>query len=215
MKRFQLDLPRPVLISAAVIVAVVVLFAVLVPLLGGTRDDAVSLSARLSGEIQSAQTALTQSAEDVAYVKANQARYETLMKGSQLVPHTRRAAITQLQNVARQQGLTKLNYTFTAAAANSATSANSQPQSAGYTVAVEAIQLDLGAAFDGQIYRFFADILAEFPGSIVIDEFSLTRSPIITETDLAAVARGEGALVAGEARLLWRTAQAAQQEDKK
>lgn len=217
MKRLlsAIDLPKPVLIATSVIVVVLILIAAAVPLLGGARDDAQMLTTRLNSELQGANSAIRQNREDVAYVTENVARYEALMKGPLLVPHTRRAAVAHLQEIARQYGLSRLNYSFTAAASNSLAAVQNQSQAGGYTVGVESIQVDVAAAVDGQIYRFFDDILTAFPGSIVIEQFTLSRNPFITEGDLALIAAGQGGLVSGEARLSWRTAQAVQTEEKK
>lgn len=193
------NLPRHVLISSGVILGALLLFAILVPVLGGARDDSFSENSRLQGEISRVRTALNQSKTDQDYVKNNVEAYESLLKSDRLVPHTRRVAVVELESAARTFGLTALNYSFSAAAANSLAVATSQPASGAYAVSIEAVSLKVGAPLDGPIYRFVVSIADRFPGAAVVQRMQLAR---------AEGAAATGGAVQGEVTLSWRTAQA-------
>ena len=209
MIRLLNTLPRPVLISLSIIFAAVVIFAILVPVLGGARDGAVLDNAKLTSDIAATKKAITQSQTDKNYVAENKDQYEELLKGDRLVPHTRRAAILELESAARANGLTALTYSIGAVSANSARSADSQPASGDYNVSVENIEIKVGAPIDGSIYRFLVDIGQKFPGSAVIDAVTLSRANFITAEALEAVSQGKDAqLVQGTIAVSWRTAQA-------
>jgi len=209
MNRFLSITPRPVLISLAVIAGVLVLFAVLFPVLGGARDQAFAGNARLTNEINSTRSAIGQTQVDKDYVETNRAAFEELLKGDKLVPHTRRAAIVRLEEAARTYGLTTFSYSIGAIAANSPKGAAGQPTSDDYHVSIENIQLKVGAPIDGNIYRFLVDITDSFPGSAVLELFSLRRPEFISAEALNAVSLGRDAkLVEGDIVLSWRTAQA-------
>jgi hypothetical protein len=216
MNRFLTDTPRPVLISLAVMLATVILFAVLLPVLGGARDQSFADNVRLKREIESARRSIKQSEEDKAYVEENAAAFEALQKSDRLVPHTRRAAIVRLESAARENGLTGFSYSIGSVSGASAKAVGVQPASDAYQVSVEGIQLKVGAPIDGSIYRFLADISDSFPGAAVIETFSLKRQDIISADALAAVSQGmDSKLVEGEIALSWRTAQRKDGEDKK
>jgi len=201
--------PKPVLIATATIVFALLMFAVLVPVLGGARDGAVALGEQLATEITTAQSKLTGLSADEQYVVDHQAEYEALLTGDKLVPHTRRAAVVALTETATVHGLNGLNYSFTAADALSRDAAAAQSSAGGYTVAVETIELTIDAPIDGPIYRFIADIMQTFPGSLTVGSITLARAPAISAAALAAVSAGlPSQLVTGEISLSWRTAQA-------
>lgn len=209
MRRFIPDLPRNVTIALATIVTSALLFALLFWTLGAARDEAIAGNARLTSEIQQARNAANQAAQDRDYVLANQAKYEALLKGNSLIPHTRRAAVVELQRVARERGLTMLNYSFQAAAPEALKSVQSQSTTAGYRLSVEVISLKVGAPVDGAVYGVMADITDAFPGSAVIERVVLSRPPEITDEALQAVSEGKDSkLVSGEIFVSWRTAQA-------
>ena len=213
--RFINDTPRPVLISIAVLLAGLVLFAILVPVLGGARDDAFAANSQLANEIERIKKSVTQSKTDQEYVANNSAAYEELLKGDRLVPHTRRAATVELENAARANGFTTLNYSIGAVSANSRKAVENQPTSDAYRVSVETITLNVGAPIDGAIYQFMAAINETFPGSAVIDTFSIKRAEVVDAKALSAVSRGgkDAQLVDGEISISWRTAQAKEKPD--
>ncbi len=196
MIRLLTTLPRPVLISSTVIVTVGVLFAILVPLLGGARDDAFGENARLTGEIQRANVSINQARTDITYIKDNQEKYEALLKSDRLVPHTRRTAVVELQNAARATGLTSFTYSIGKVSSNSLRSATGQPSSGDYEVSLEEIGLVVKAPYDGSIYRFIDSLTQNFPGAAVVYGFNLTRGLTVSDG------------VEGQINVTWRTAQA-------
>lgn len=214
MKRLLSEIPRHVLLSVGVIVGAGAIFAVLLFVLGGARDAAVADNARLTSEIQRTQTAIAQAQGDHDYVRTNQAKYEDLLKSDRLVPHSRRAAVVELQRIAQRRGLTSLGYSFSAAASNSLQSVSAQPATAAYRLSVEDVLLKVGAPVDGAIYGFVSDISQAFPGAAVVELVTLKRAPRITDQALAALAEGrDSGLVSGEIKLSWRTAQAQETKD--
>lgn len=209
MRRLLTLAPKSVLLSVGVAIFSLLMFAVLVPLLGGARDEAIARGERLASDISGAQSKLAGLNSDQQYVIDNRAEYEALVGGDKLVPHTRRAAVTTLQETATVHGPMGVRWSFTAAGATSRAAVASQSSAGGYTVAVETIELDIDAPLDGPIYRFVADIMQTFPGSLIINSLTLQRAPQISSLALAAVSAGrESQLVTGEISLIWRTAQA-------
>jgi hypothetical protein len=209
MRRLLSLAPRRVLIAAATMAFALVMFAILVPVLGGARDSAVAQGAQLFADITAAQSKLTGLSADEKYVVDHQAEYEALLAGDQLVPHTRRAAVLALTETATVHGLSGLNYSFTTADALSRDAVAAQPAGGGYTVAVEMIDLTIDAPLDGPIYRFIGDIMQTFPGSLTISSIELSRMADISAEALAAVSAGQASqLVPGSIVLSWRTAQA-------
>jgi hypothetical protein len=183
--------------------------------LGGARDQSFAENARLTSKIESTRRAISQSQEDKAYVEKNLVEFEALQKSDRLVPHTRRAAIVRLENAARENGLTAFSYSIGAVSRTSPKAAGTQPSSDAYQISIESIQLKAGAPVDGSVYRFLADISDSFPGSAVIEMFSLKRPDIISASALAAVSQGADAkLVEGDIVLSWRTAQGKDGENK-
>jgi hypothetical protein len=210
MNRILAALPRQVLISSAAILVALIAFAIMLPVVGGARDEAFAENSRLNGEIGRVRTEITQAKTDADYVKANVEAFEALLKGDRLIPHTRRAATVALENAARANGLTALSYNIqAAAAATSPQAVQSQPKTRAYRLSVENIELKIAANIDGAVYRFVDDISRAFPGSAVIQDVSVTRAPVITAASLDQVSRGQDAkLVEGTINLSWRTAQA-------
>jgi hypothetical protein len=202
------DLPKKVAISIAVLVGSGVLFAILSLTLGTAATDTEDAVRRLTTEISQVQKNLRQSKEDYEFVTANRERFETLMKSDKLIPHTRRTAIRQMQALALEFGLTTLNYNFQAAGAQSPQAVANQPQSDLYRVSVEGIELTVGAPLDRNIYAFVAALHDDFPGSMVLNGFNLTRADKVTAEALNQVSRGqESKLVEGKLNYTWSTAQ--------
>jgi hypothetical protein len=209
MKRILAEMPRAVIVSVTVMVGALILLAVLVPFVGGARDAAISLNRKMKTDIDQTTKSITQAKADQAYVLDYKNEFEALIGSDHLVPHTRRAAIVELQNDARIRGLTALNYSFNAATAMSQKAVESQPKSGAYAVLVEDVDIKVGAPFDGPVYGFISDITDAFPGSIVVESVDLRRAPEITPLALDYVSRGQDSqLVTGTIRLSWRTAQA-------
>jgi hypothetical protein len=213
MKRLIVDLPRPVAIALATIVAAIAVLAILFPVLGGARDNALTENRRLTTDIGSTTTALNQSQDDQDFVRANQAHFEELVKSDRLIPHTRRAAIVALGEVARIHGV-NLTYAFNAAESQSAAAVGSQPRSDAYRVSVESIDLKVDAPIDGAIYEFVTDINASFPGAVVIESVSLRRADRLSASALDLLSKGQSSqLVTGDILLSWRTAQAQEKKE--
>jgi hypothetical protein len=209
MKRILADIPRPVLISIAVMAVVLALFGVLTPVLGGARDGSFAENRRLQDDINRAKRDFVQVGTDADFVKENQLKFEELLQNGRLVPHTRRAAVVVLNEVAKANGLTALEYSFAAATAASPSAALSQPDNKAFRVSVEDIELRVGAPTDGPIYRFIAAIDKSFPGSVVLQSLTLSRAPTVTSGALALLSEGKDPkLVEGVLRVSWRTAQA-------
>jgi len=203
----NLNLPPRVAAASVVILVAGILLAILMPLLGGNRDETVALNVQLTAEIDKLRSDIRTSQSDYQFVLDNQAQYEDLVKGGRLIPHTRRDAVRYMQDIARTHGLTAMSYSFSSAGQNSAAAAVNQPATAAYSVSVELIELDLGAPLDSNIFRFISDAADGFPGSAVVQSMAVTRADEITTDALNKVSRGENSeLVSGTATLLWRTA---------
>jgi hypothetical protein len=215
MTRLFSNFPRAVLISLAVGIAAIAIIATTVPVLGGARDDAYAQNSRLNGDIARVRKGATDTQADIDYVQQNGAQYEALLQSDRLVPHTRRAAIVELENSARNNGLTAMTYTIGAAAAStSAQAVQSQSAAGGYRVSVENISLKVGAPTDGSIYNFIADITSAFPGSAVVQSMAISRASFISAAALEALSRGEDPkLVEADIIISWRTAQAEEKKD--
>lgn len=210
------DFPKPVKLSLLAMLGSLALFIVLYLTLGSGSDAAQSEVQRLKAEFQSTQKNLNQSKEDIAFVTANQKRFEALMSSDKLIPHTRRTAIRQLQALALEFGLSDLNYNFQAAGTAAPEAVSSQPKSDLYRVSVESIELSVGAPVDQAIYSFIAAVNDDFPGSLVLSDLELERAPLISNEALNLVSRGkDSGLVKGKLKYLWRTAQQNKPEGKK
>ncbi len=209
MRRFIPDLPRNVAIAFATLAASLVLIALSVVFLGGARDAAIAENGRLTNEVQAVRGSINTARQDHEYVVANQEKYEVLLKSDRLIPHTRRAAVVELQRIAQMRGLTTLNYEFAGVVSDSLESKQAQPANAAYRLSVEQVTLTVGAVIDGAIYGLVSDISEKFPGAAVVENVTLARAPVVTEEALLAVAAGaEAKLVEGKILFLWRTAQA-------
>ncbi len=211
---FLRTIPRKVMMSLGVLALGLVLWGVQVPLLGGAREDADTNATRLRSEIDQTRKDLAQAGADMKYLEEHQEQFESLLKSDRLVPHTRRAAVAELQKIAVQNGITGLEYIFNAAPATSANAAQSQPTSGAYRVSVEQIELKVSAPTDGAIYRFLEDIKDSFPGSAVAQIVQLERPPTLTPAMMTALSKGEDAkIVTGDISVLWRTAEAEEQKE--
>lgn len=212
MNRIIANTPRNVLISLAVIFGAFVVFGAAFVLIGGGLERAIAQNAQLRADIEQGQTGILRARDDYDYVQANLEKYEALIKSDRLVPHTRRAAVVELQRLAQQRGLTTMNFTFDAVAADAA-QASQQPANAPYRLSVEYVELKVGAPLDGVVYGFISDITEQFPGAAIVDSFSLTRGEI-TDAALTAMSEGrESGLATGTIGFLWRTAQAQEKEE--
>jgi len=215
MIRTLRDLPRHVAISLAVIVAAIIMFAISLPTLGGARDDAFAENMKLASEITRVNTTIKQSKADIEYVKANKDQFEALLQSDRLIPHTRRAAVVELEKLARANGLKTLNYNIGAVASNSIAAVGAQPATNGYRVSVENIDLKIGAPIDAAVFNFIVDISESFPGSAIVQTVALKRPPALSAAALNAVSKGQdGELVAGSILISWRTAQAQEKDAK-
>ena len=202
------DIPRKAGIGLSLLLVSGLLFGALFFTIGVSRDEAIVENARLEASIAQTRRDTAQVVEDVNFVNENQQRFEALIQGERLVPHTRRDAARRMQAAALARGLTLLAYDFNTAPANSAAAVTSQAQGTNYRVNVEGITMKLGSPLDGQIYKFLLDLKSEFPGAVVLQSLELQRAVAITSVMLDQISRGADAgLVQGEAKLIWRTAQ--------
>lgn len=214
MKRLLNLMPKKVLISVGMLVGCIVGFAILYPTLGAARDTAIMLQDQLTMQIGQTTQNINTAANDEKYVHDNLERYESLMKSDRLIPHTRRAAVVRLQEVARVHGLSSMNYSFSQAGMGVARTAVIQPTAGAYKLSAEVIELKLGAPIDGAIYGFISDITEAFPGAAVVENVSVKRASRITDAALDAVSKGQDSrLVEAELQVSWRTAQAVEQQD--
>jgi len=196
------NLPKKVLTALGVIVGALVIFGLSVSLLGVARDDANIENSRLKSEIARVNSAITTAKVDQEYVTQNTPRYEQLLKGERLVPHTRRVAVLALEEKARAFGLSGMNYSVEAAAAsNSLQAAAGQPTSGAYVLSLQDIKIDIKAPLDGAIYRFVDDIASTFPGAAVVRDTVLSRGATAKDG------------VTGLIILSWRTAQAQEKKE--
>jgi hypothetical protein len=214
MKLLTDRMPRKVAVASIVMTLTLVAFAVLFFVLGGAHDDAMEANANLKKNLDQISRNAKQSKDDRQFILDNKEKYEALLGGDRLIPHTRRTAMAQMQSLALQRGLTNLSYNFTAAGERNANVAG-PVITGGYKIQVEKVDLKVGAALDSQVYDFMLDLADSFPGSAVVEQFTLERAPDITTDALNMVSRGrDSGLVKGEVHFTWRTAQA-QDTDKK
>lgn len=209
------DLPKKVALSLAVIGASIAIFILLALTLGAANTQTETDVIRLKNDVVSTQKNLRQSKEDYEFIIANKDKYETLLSGDKLIPHTRRTAIRQMQALALEFGLSSLTYTFDAVGAQTPQVVSNQPQSGLYNVSVEKIELMLGAPLDRSMYAFMAAIHDDFPGSMVLSELELERAPAVAPEALNKISLGsDSGLVKGKAVYSWRTAQQNKEDEK-
>jgi hypothetical protein len=215
MKLLTDRMPRKTALASIVMTFTLIIFAGLFFTLGTSHDDAFDRNVALKKDLGQTTSTVKKLKDDRKFILDNQEKYEELLHGDRLVPHTRRVAVTQLTNLALQRGLTTVNFNFTAAGERAASAAASQPVTGGYKVKVEKIELKVGSALDTQLYDFIQDLGESFPGSAVVEQFTLERAPEITTEALNQVSRGhESGLVHGDVQLTWRIAEAEEQDKK-
>ena len=208
--------PKHVLISAAVGLASLVLLVLSVVFVGGALSDGEIENARLKAEQSELGKKLGTSSGDYKFAIDNREKFEAVLASEKLVPHTRVTAAQHLEALARQRGLESLTYSFAAAADQSLAAVKSQPVTGGYKVSVESVDLKLGAALDTPIYGFLMDLGDDFPGAVVLQSFTITRDPVVSDTAIDRLSHGlSSGLVNGEAKVIWRTAQAVEEAKKK
>jgi hypothetical protein len=215
MKLLTDRMPRKVAIASVFISVTLVVFAFLFVSLGSAHDEAIAKNSTLKKTLDQTTRNAKQSREDREFILGNQEKYEELLHGDRLIPHTRRVATDQLAALARARGLTTLTYDIAAAGVRAAATAASQPAKGGYRVKVEQMSLKVGAPLDTDVFDFLMDLGENFPGSAVVEQFSLERAAGLTTDALNQVSRGrESGLVKSEIHVTWRTAEA-EDDDKK
>ena len=162
MIKLVADIPRTVLMSLGILAGSLVIYILLVSTLGSALDSAISQHDSLNRQISNARGSLSQSEEDQRFILDNQEYFEELMNSDRLIPHTRRAAITELQRAATDNGLSNLTYSFQAVGDASAESVGVQPATGAYKVSLEQLEMRVGAPFDGPIYKFLNDLTESF-----------------------------------------------------
>jgi hypothetical protein len=207
--------PKLVLISLAAGVASLLLLVLSVIFVGGALRDGQETNARLKAEQSDITTKLSTSSGDYKFAMDNREKFEAVIKSERLIPHTRVNAAQQFEALAKQRGLETLNYSFNAAAEQSLATVKSQPTTGGYKVSVETVDLKFGAALDTSIYGFLLDLNDDFPGAAVVQSFTLSRNPTVDDSTLDRLSHGlSSGLVNGEAKVIWRTAQAIEEAKK-
>jgi hypothetical protein len=215
MKKILANIPRSVVIAISAIVGSAITFALLFFTLGQALTEAIDREAQLTGQIGRAIKDVASASTDNKYVVDHVERYEALLKSDRLVPHTRRTAVAALQKLAQERGITSLNYSFVAAPTTSAAAASMQNAAGAYKLSVEDVDIGVGAPFDRPIYEFISDITDEFPGAAIVQTVEMRRAPIITDTMLESLSRGEDAkIVEADIKVSWRTAQAETEKPK-
>jgi len=209
MMRVLQNIPRHVLISIAVLATTLVLLAILLPVLGGALDDAFAENRRIQEAIGKTKNDFTRIDADARFVQENQQKFEDLLQNGRLIPHTRRAAVVVLNDLAKEHGLTAMEYSFAAVSAGSNPVTPLQAGNKAYRLSVEEIELKLGAPTDGPIYRFIDAIEKSLPGSAVLQSVEVKRAPTVTNSALELLSQGKDPKLAeAVVRLAWRTAQA-------
>jgi hypothetical protein len=215
MKLLTDRMPRKAALAAIAMVVMLLLVAILVPTLGVADGNAQDRNVQLKASIAKTTKGLAQAEDDQKYVVSHEQEYEDLLHGDRLVPHTERVAITQMQTLYQQRGLSALTYTFTAGATRAVASAGKPSNAGGYKLKLETVTLKVGAPLDTQVYDFMMDLGENFPGTAVVEGFTLERAAEITTDELNQVAHGQDSgLVKGEIVFTWRTAEKEQETDK-
>jgi len=208
MKFLTDRMPRKVAVSSVILAVTVLLFLILLPLLGGAHTDTLATNEGLKATIDQTSQKLRQAKDDRKYVTENTQKYQELLGGERLVPHTRRVAMTAMQKLALERGLTTLSYNFTALGDRSPRGAANAPVTGGYKLQAERVDLKVGAPLDTTIYDFVLDLGEKFPGAAVVEQMILERSPDIGTEALNQVSRGqESGLIKGNVVFAWKTAQ--------
>ncbi len=216
LMKFLTDrMPRKVAVSSIILAVTALLALIVVPLLGGAHTEAVETNAGLKTTIDQMSNKLRQAKDDHKYVVDNMQKYEELLSGDRLVPHTRRVAMTAMQKLAVERGLTTLSYNFTTIGERSPGGAASAPITGGYKLQAERVDLKIGAPLDTTVFDFVMDLGENFPGAAVVEQMTLERSPEIGTEALNLVSRGqESGLVKGNVIFAWKTAQKQEEEQK-
>jgi cell division protein FtsB len=202
------DLPKAVMISISVMAVSLVLFVILFFTLGAARDQALDDVDQLTSQLTAAKRDFSRARTDREFVEANVSKFEALMASDKLIPHTRRAAIRELQEVALEKGLTSLDYNFQAVNASTPQAASTQPKAESYNVSVETISLTVDAPLDRPVYQFIESLHSKFPGALVLTSVEVARAKTISPEALNRVSLGqESGLVASKLVYSWRTAQ--------
>lgn len=215
MKLLTDRMPRKAAIASITMGVTLVTFGLLFLFLGGAHSDALEKNQSLKKNLTQTSTTAKQAKDDRQFVLDNKEKYEELLRGDRLVPHTPTVAQDHLSMLVRKRGLTSASIAISAVGEGAAAKVASQPVSGGYKVQVQKLELKVGAPLDTQIFEFLLDLGESFPGSAVVEQFKLERATDITTDALNQVSRGtEAGLVKGEVTVIWRTAQA-EDKDKK
>ena len=214
MKMLTDRMPRKVAIACVIMSATLITFGLLFIFLGGAHDDAQARNGDLKRNLDSTTRAFKTAKDDRQFIVENSERYEALLRGDRLVPHTRRVALAQLQTLALQRGLSSMQYNFTTG--TGPTGGAAATVAGGYRLQVEKVDIKLGAPLDTHVFEFVLDLADSFPGSAVVDQFALERAGLITDEALNQVSRSkDSGLIKGEVHFSWRTAQAQDAEGAK
>lgn len=167
----------------------------------GYTGQQLSLRDRLTSTLHELNYRRDTTAEDLAYVAANQAAYDQLMDQGLLAPLDRLAAAGLLERLRRDHGLNRLHYSFSPE--------REEPLGSGplsrITVRTTEVAIDLAGMTDLAVVGFAEALVAELPGDVRIVGLRLERKLAIDEHLLARVRAGEAVdLVEGRLELEWR-----------
>ncbi len=206
-------MPRKVAFASLVLGGTLIAFVFLFIFLGGAHDSVLETNANLKRDLTNTTKNASTARDNRQFILDNKDKYEELLKGDRLVPHTRRVAMTQMSTIALQRGLSALSSNFTIAGNPVTGQAANAPVTGGYKLQVEKVDLKVGAALDSQVFEFMLDLTdTSFPGSAIIEDFKLERAASLTTEGLNQVSQGKADLVRGEVTFTWRTAQAQDQD---
>lgn len=201
------DLPMPVLISLGVIIVFLGLFAGLYGYVHGQLEQTRTNEQQLTADLNSTRGAIDQARVDYDFVNENATRYEKVLESDEIIPHTRRAAIRQLQQTALDAGLTGLTYGFKPAEAG-AGGVRGRDVFGNYRLSIEDVDLSINAHYDGQVYDFIERLVEDVPGAAVVSTLDMHRAERISFDMLNSISRGlPSGLVMAEMTFSWRTAQ--------
>lgn len=168
----------------------------------GYTGPQLSIRDRLASALQELNYRRDSTAEDLAYVAANQAAYDELVDRGLLAPPDRLAAAGLLERLRREHGLNRIHYSFSPE--------RKEPLGSGplgrIGVRTTDVVIDLAGMTDLAVIGFAEAVAAGLPGDVRIVGLRLERKLAIDEPLLARVRAGEAVdVIEGRLDLEWRT----------
>jgi hypothetical protein len=167
----------------------------------GYTGPQLSIRDRLTSALHELNYRRSTTAEDLAYVAANQAAYDEVVDRGLLAPLDRLGAAGLLERLRREHGLNRLYYSFSPE--------REEPLGSGplsrIAVRTTEVAIDLAGLTDLAVVGFAEAVVAELPGDVRIVGLRLERKLAIDDRLLARVRSGEAVdLVEGRLVLEWR-----------